>query len=134
MISPPKPPYRDRQTSVDDARQDFRIEVLETKIASVESKLDQLTATVTVGFAQARAQGSSETTKLLIGGIVAVITSIAGAVGVNHYQRPPQAPTTIHRSAFDRALDACRELPDASKAGECISRVTVDSVAGTPRN
>jgi hypothetical protein len=124
------PPPVPRRRDVDDARQDWRLDQLEASVKAIETRLDLLSSQVTAEFAHSRAQGSSETMKILVGGVVAIVTAIAGSFGVQQLSKQPPQVTTVSRSAFDRALDACRQLPDATRAGECISRVTIESVTG----
>ena len=58
-------------------------------------------------------------------GILLIMGAVGGTYGVTKATEQKQEPTTtvIQRSAFDRALDACRLLPAVESQGECIARV-----------
>lgn len=65
--------------------------------------------------------------------IVASVTSVVLAVAGSRVTAPKPEPTTtvIQRSAFDRALDACRELSSPETQAVCIARLLRESVANS---
>ncbi len=58
-------------------------------------------------------------------GILLIVSAVGGTYGVTKATETKAEPqtTVVQRSAFDRALDACRQLPEPSAQGECIVRV-----------
>lgn len=58
-------------------------------------------------------------------GILLIVSAVGGTYGVTKATETKAEPTTtvIQRSAFDRALDACRQLPTSDAQGECVVRV-----------
>ena len=62
---------------------------------------------------------------MLSKGILLVLGGIGGTYGVTKAteDKPAAVPTVVQRSAFDRGLDACRQLQGGDAQGECIARV-----------
>ena len=103
------------------------IDALESRLGAVETacmdlpQIRQDVADINLGVKAFKAVLNNVGGKL----IVAVVAAIGGTYGVTRATETKQEPTTtvIQRSAFDRALDACRQLPAVDSQGECIARV-----------
>lgn len=77
-----------------------------------------------------KAANRSETTKLIVGGLVTVALAFAGGRAAT--PAPEATTTVIHRSPFDKALDACRKLESAPERTDCVTKVLQQSVNGPP--
>ncbi len=104
---------------------------LQNDVAAVKGGVTELKvsfAGVQQTLANQNAGTRNQTLQILIGGVVAVVTAVAGA----RLTAPtPPATTTIQAppSAFDRALVACGKMPSPETQGACIAKLLTDSVA-----
>lgn len=103
-------------------------EQIQALIAKVEVRLAALEARA----ADAAATARTESVKVIAAAVVSVVTAVAGSRLVA--PTPPPSEVVVQRSAFDRALDACRALQgsDAARA-DCIVKVVAQSTATAGR-
>lgn len=108
---------------------DERLKRVEATVGLIP-QLQKDVATLNELLADAKAVLRSALSK----GILLVLGGIGGTYGVTRATetKPEPATTVIQRSAFDRALDACRALQGGDAQGECIGRVIREQM-GPPR-
>jgi hypothetical protein len=103
---------------------------LATEQVAAVTRIDNELAGVKQTLSTMGAQARTETIKVLAAAVVTCVTAVVGSRVVA--PTPQATQTVIQRSAFDRALDACRALPDAPSRTACIARIVQDSAGGTP--
>ena len=96
-----------------------RLENVEGQLENCATKGDVAELKLLVATFKAVLNGFASKALLLLAG------AIGGTYGVTKVTEQSAAPTTtiVQRSGFDRALDACRQLPGGDAQGECIVKV-----------
>lgn len=99
---------------------DEKVGGMELRLVAIESDTRDIKFAVTT-FKAALNQALSK-------GLVLVLGAIGGTWGLNKVTEPKPEPsqTVIQRSAFDRALDACRTRPDEEQVS-CFAKVYAES-------
>lgn len=92
---------------------------LEGKVTAVELSLANLAQEVKL----AAARTSSETVKIIVAGVVTVVTAVVGSRVTAPTPEPPK--TEIVKSQAEVETEACNKMPDPARKGECLAGVVV---------
>ncbi len=90
---------------------------LEGKVTAVEIGLANLTQEVKL----AAARTSSETVKIIVAGVVTVVTAVVGARVTAPEQKP--LPNIVQKSQAELETQTCNAMPDPKQKGECLAGV-----------
>ncbi len=116
------PPQRESptQTPVDLTREVWN---LAGQVAQLKVELTELKA----ALANLVAANRSETTKLIVGGLVTVALAFAGGRAAT--PAPPAPEVRAVRTSFEIELDGCKILEGDVARSECIARVVAKHAA-----
>lgn len=101
----------------DQSRLELALPRLEGKVTAVELGLASLTQEVKL----AAARTSSETVKIIVAGVVTVVTAVIGARITAPEQKP--LPSIVHKSQAEIETEACNQMPDPQDRGKCLAGV-----------
>lgn len=127
MPLPPLPPPRPRSASNPnpDGALWQTLGAVQSDVAAVKVAIAEVKQTL----ASQNAGTRSQTLQLLIGGIVTCVTAVVGSRVVA--PTPPPTQTVVQTSAYDRALEGCKQIQTDADRVACIVKVAHDA-AGMP--
>ncbi len=113
----------DRRIDRLEHKTDLQFQDLKIQLANVGSKVTN-----------AQASASSDTVKIIVGGLVTCVLSIVGAVGGNHVLNKPE-PTRVEviKSQSELESEICEKKPTPEEKGTCYAGVLTRLVAPQKR-
>lgn len=101
---------------------------LETQVATMAVKM----ADVESQLANMKAAGRSETTKLIVGGLVTVaLAFVTGKVSTANQSDAPKVE--VHESSLSAKLKPCEDIQDGVERARCITVIAAEAPRVAPR-